>query len=312
MPPPPVYTSRVLAEAGAARDAARRRADRSDWQRLARGLYLPHTGTMTTVELATAALQYAGSPALLTGCIAAGALGMRWIPQVDRAQALVPAQTRRRKHPLFAVRRTARFHELEPWTWHGLLVAPPERVVLDAALSTRSLRAVRGIVLAAIEDRWTTPTDLRNLLQHEPRNGTGLLRAALRDSEDGAASPPEAELVDALRGCGLPFLVNPELRRAELRIGCPDGYFVGLGAGWEVESRERHDGDESFDATLWRHTAFGGHGLVLAHPTPRQIRADGPGTAAAVLAVARARLLLPEGLREPTDLTVIARGPILR
>ena len=237
---------------------------------------------------------------------------MRWIPKQDRAQALVPAQTRRCKHPLFAVRRSARFFELEPWTWYGLPVAPPERIVLDAALSARSLREVRGIVLAALEDGWTTPADLRDLLKHEPRNGTALLRTAIQDSENGAASPPEAELVDALGGCGLPFLVNPELQRGGVRIGYPDGYFVGLGAGWEVESRERHDGDESFDETLRRHTTFGGHGLVLAHATPRQIRADGPGTAAAVLAVARARLLLPAGLREPADLRIIARGPLLR
>ena len=305
-------TTPALTASGVARDTPRRLAERGDWRRLARGLYLPHARPPTEFDLASAVLHYAGRPALLTGRIAARALGMRWIPAVERAQALVPAETRRRAHPLFGVRRTSRFAELEPWTWSGLPVAPPERVVLDAALSACALRDARGIVMAAIEDRWTTAEGLRALLQHEPRNGTGLLRSAIRDSEAGAASPPEAELVDALRGCGLPFLANPELRRGEVRIGFPDGYFVGLGAGWEVESRERHEGAESFDTTLRRHTIFAGHGVALAHVTPRQIRADGHGTAAAVLAVSRARLLLPAAVREPADLLVIPRGPLLQ
>ena len=119
-------------------------------------------------------------------------------------------------------------------------------------------------------------------------------------------------MADALRGCRLPFLLNPELRMNGKLLGYPDGYFLGLGAGWEVESRERHEGDESFDETLGRHTVFGGHGLVLAHPTPRRIRQDPVLAASSVLRVARARLLLPSGLREPQGLEVIPRGPVLR
>jgi hypothetical protein len=293
-------------------DLARREVSADRWQRPARGFYVPHREPLDDVTLARIAVEYGGDQSLLTGLIAARALKMRWVPTLPGAQVLVPDSVRRRSTDAIAVRRSAGYASLSGWCWQGIATAPAERIVLDAAMRLPSLGLVRGLVLGAVADRWTTPDELTDLLAHEPRNGTALLRQAVRDARDGSASPPEAELVDALRGCRIPFLVNPELRLGGRTIGFPDGYFVGLGAGWEVDSRERHEGEEAFDATLGRHTTFGGHGLVLAHPTPRRIRMDTAGTAAAVLTVAQARLLLPPSVREPAGLEVVPRGPVIQ
>jgi hypothetical protein len=293
-------------------DLARREVAAGRWQGPVRGFYVPNVRPLEDATLARIAAAHGGKDALLTGLIAARALNMRWIPDLPGAQVLVPPEVRRRSWTLVGVRRCAAARRMTSWSWGGVRVAPPERIVLDLGLTVQNLQDVRGVVLGAVHDRWTTPGELTALLEREPRNGTALLRRAISNAAEGSVSPPEAELVDEMRGCGMPFLLNPELRRNGELLGYLDGYFVGLGAGWEVDSRERHDGDKSFDETLGRHTRLAGHGLMLAHPTPRQIRRDGPGTAAAVLAVAKARLLLPVALREPRDLVVVPRGPILR
>jgi hypothetical protein len=186
------------------------------------------------------------------------------------------------------------------------------RAVFDGALQLADLRSVRGLVLGAVADRATTVEEQVQILQSEPRNGTAMLRRAVRDAARGCASPPEAELVDSLIGCRLPFLVNPEVYVDDILVGIADVWFVGLGCGSEMDSRERHGADDDFDSTLARHDVFGGYGLVLSHLTPRRFRRDPAAAVTAVLNVARARLRLPAGLREPPGLRVVPRGPQLR
>lgn len=255
-----------------------------------------------------------GPQALLTGLLPAEALGIRWVPPTATVQVLIPASVRRAPRPGVQVRRTSAFAALaaDAWTWNGVAVAPPARVVLDAALTLDRLRDVRGVVLAAVADGLASTAELRQLLDREPRNGTALVRRALRDAATGAASPPEAELADGLRGCRLPFVVNAELRLHGRPLGFPDGYFVGLGAGWELDSRTHHEEADALEATLHRHTVFGAAGIALAHVTPRQLRRDPAGVVAAVLSVARSRQQLPAHLREPPGLEVLPRGPVLR
>jgi hypothetical protein len=310
--PDGLLTPGRLADAGFDEDLARREVAAGRWQRPVRGRYLPTADALDDLAVARVATSYAGDRSLLTGLIAARALELRWVPTRPGAQVLVPADVRRRPQDKIVVRRCAGIDALKPWLWHEVRVAPVDRVVLDCALGLADLREIRGVVLGAVADDRVSVEEIARLLAGEPRNGTALLRHALADAADGAASPPEAEMADALRGCGLPFLLIAELRRNGALLGYPDGYFLGLGAGWEVESRERHEGDDSFDATLGRHTVFGGHGIVLAHPTPKRIRQDSSLAASGVLGVARARLLLPADLREPRGLEVIPRGPVLR
>lgn len=301
-----------LAAIGLSRATADRRVRDNEWQRSATGSYLPNDRAPDALALARAAQDYAGPTGVVTGLLAAQALKMRWIPPARRAVVLVAGERRLRSTAHIAVRRCAALRDVARWRSGGITFAMGDRAVFDAARQLTDLRSVRGVVLGAVADRWTDVEDQRRILLAEPRNGTALLRRALRDAERGCASPPEAELVDELLGCRVPFLVNPAVYVDDLLLGYPDVWFVGLGCGSEMESRERHEEDDAFDSTLSRHDHFGAHGIVLSHLTPRRFRRDPAAAVAAVLAVVSSRLLLPATLREPAGLRIVPQGPLLR
>jgi hypothetical protein len=166
------------------------------------------------------------------------------------------------------------------------------------------------VVLGAVADNWADVSDLRQILDSTQRNGSGLGRRALLDAERGCASPPEAELVDALVGCGQPFYVNPQLLLEGRLLGSPDVWLPGLGLGGEVESQERHGSDEDTETTYDRHERMAAPGIELIHLSVRRIRRDVGEAAAHLLARAQRRARLPH--REPAGLVVVPRGPLLR
>jgi hypothetical protein len=262
--------------------------------------------------LAAAGQAYVGPAGFVTGLLAARAAGLRWVPAATRAAVLIDDERRLRSTSLIGVRRCAQLQQVGRWLRDDVTFATAHRAVFDGALQLSDLRAVRGLVLGAVADRRTTVEEQLRILSREPRNGTALLRRALRDAERGCASPPEAELVDSLIGCRVPFLVNPQIYVGYTLVGCADVWFVGLGCGSEMDSRERHEDDDDFDATLARHDLFGGYGLVLSHLTPRRFRRDPAAAVTAVMNVVRSRLRLPPTLREPPGLRVVPRGPQLR
>lgn len=129
------------------------------------------------------------------------------------------------------------------------------------------------MVLGAVADRWSGVDDLRRVLDSTPR-GSALCRRALQDGERGCASPPQAELVDALVGCGHPFYVNPELRLDGRLLGCPDVWLLGSCVGGEVESEERHGAGADTESTYDRHERMAAVGVELVHLSVRRIRRD--------------------------------------
>jgi hypothetical protein len=305
-----VLTSSELTDLGTSRSTADRLVASKEWQRFASGLYM--IGPPEPCGLARGAQSYGGPTSVVSGLLAAAAAGLRWVPPTTTAMLLIEGERRLRSTEFVKVRRSAALAEMPRRQQDGVDYALPTRAVFDAALQLSNLRDVRGVVLGAISDKRTSVDQQRQLLLAEPRNGTAFLRRAIRDAERGCASPPEAELVDGLLGCRLPFLVNPEIYVDDVLVGVADVWFLGLGCGGEMDSRERHEGDDEFDDTLSRHDRFGAHGLVLSHLTPRRFRRDPAAAVSAVLAVARTRLLLPAPLREPSGLRVVPRGPLLR
>jgi hypothetical protein len=253
------------------------------WQRVGPGLYLPNSDQPAPEALAAVGRAYAGAEGVVSGLVAARALELRWVPEPRRVTVLVSAERQLQSQPLVRVRRTASLADLATWRLGGVTYADAGRLVLDGGMGLRSLRDVRGVVLGAVAYRWTTVSEQQQILATEPRNGTRLLRRALRDADRGCASPPEAVLV-----------------------------FPGLGCGSEMDSRERHEDESNFERTLSRHDRFGGYGLVLSHLTPRRLRSDPAAAVMAVLDTARARLRLPAALREPAGLRLVPRGPLLR
>lgn len=252
-------------------------------------------------QLLVAAQHHAGDDLVITGALACRLLGLVDAPVEPVVDVLVPAGRRRvssdhvRVHPTI---RPPRFWVHES----GVRVADPHRAVVDAARRLTDLRDVRALVLSALQLRWCGLEELRAELDAGPRRGTALCRRVLGDWERGAWSAPEAEIADVAAADGrLPaFLLNPTVLVRGVVVGLADGWFVGLGLGWEVDSRRFHADDEGFDATLARHDGFGRHGLQLLHVTPRRARRMGSGygdvLAAAVAARARAAQPEPEGL----------------
>lgn len=287
-----LLTREALVGGGLNRYLGDRLARSGSGLRLAPSTYLLTTSP-TDAQLVAAARAHAGDDLVVTGLLACRLLGLADVPDDGAVDVLVEAARRRVSTRHVRVHSTRRL----PRYWihsSGARIADPHRAVVDAARDLTSLRDVRALVLGALSRRWCGLDELRAELEAGPRRGTALCRRALRDWEAGAWSAPEAEVADvaaaAVREGRLPpYLLNPTLLVGGVVVGQPDGWFRGLGLGWEVDSRRHHGEDDTFDATLARHDRFGGHGLQLLHVTPRRARLMGPAYADVLAAAAQAR-----------------------
>lgn len=300
-----LLTVPVLARLGISRDAAERAVSSGRWRRPVRGGYVPYARPSEPVELAMSGATYVGRRCVLTGLIPLHLLRLRWLPDATEAHLLVDDLVRRESQGPFVAQRTMCLDELDTWSRHGLRFASVERAVVDAARRAGSLREARGIVLGAVADRKASVPGLESALATCRRNGSALARRAIGDATRGCASPPEAELVDALLPLRRPFLVNPELWLDGVKLGSPDVLLVGASVGGEVESAERHEGDGKTESTYDRHERFASAGVELVHLSVARIRRD-PREAAGYYA-ARATA----GPPPPRGLVVLPRGPIL-
>lgn len=314
-----VVTAAELVSAKADPSLVRRLVARGRWTRLWRGVYLTAAHAAGPAVLAHAAIKHADqepgrrdpSPEpVVTGLAGARALGMRWVPDGKRVQVLVGPHVQRPSNDQVLVRRTHDLADVVPWQWHGVPVADGARIVVDGARECGSLRDVRGLVLGAVADLHADPATLTRLLDNGAVGGTAWARRAVGDAIRGAASPPEAELVDDLIGCGLPFYVNATLSMHGRFVGIADVYLVGTGVAGEMDSKEVHGDADALDDTLVRHETFTDAGLSLAHVTPGRYRANPTAFHDRLLgAVADRRR---RGLGEPGGLVVTPRGPLLR
>lgn len=186
----------------------------------------------------------------------------------------------------------------------------PERAVVDGARRLKDLSAVRALVLGAVCRRFCAADDLRLEVESGPRRGSGLVRRAVDDAIAGAWSAPEAEVADLVSTCvrarRLPgFMLNPTLLLGDQRIGAPDGYLLGTGVGWQVDSRRHHSSDDDFDATLAAHDGYAAYGMTMLHVTPRRLRTLRSAWVDMLVAAAQAN-----GAGEPAGLVVEPNGPV--
>lgn len=309
-------------------------AIRSHWQAPVRGVYVPHRIPLTDAEVAHVAVAHAGPDAVVSGALAARRYELRWLPDdVVGVVALVPAQTRRvSSHGLVLVRRCSSLAMMHTRSWEGVQVAPPAQVVVDTCrqlltirrakaprriqyqpggwFETWCLRDIRGIVLGAVADGHCTSTSLRELVDAGAMRDSALIRRACVDAMRGAASPPEAELVDGLLECGVLFACNVELWDGEVLVAVLDAYLVGTGVGAELDSKEVHERKDLLDATLRRDRRVSSYDVDLLHVTPTRYRSDPDQFHRDLFAAARDRLR--KGLGDPPGLRLVARGPLLR
>ncbi|MEX2289230.1 MAG: hypothetical protein WD794_02755 [Mycobacteriales bacterium] len=305
-----IITTAELLIAGRDPRVAERQVRAGHWQRPVRGVYVTHPRPLTYLDLGHAAHRLVHGRMVLSGLAVLSELGLRWLPNSSRVLALVPPDLRTRSSGRLVLRRTQELESLETWCRAGLALAPVERAVIDACRETEHLRDVRGVLLGAVADNWASVEDLEQVLATTQRNGSGSTRRALQDARRGAASPPEAELVDELIGCGVPFYVNPDVLLDGRFLGSPDIWFLGLGVGGEVESQERHGTEDDTESTYDRHERMtGATGVELVHLSVRRIRADIAEAAGHLLSYARPRTRLAQP--ELPGLTVSPRGPLL-
>lgn len=306
-----IVTTADLVTAGLDPAVAERQVRARNWQRPARGVYVTSDRQLTGLDLGRVAGRLAGRRLVVSGLVVLREVGLRWLPESEQVVGLVDPQVRTPSSGRVVLRRTKKLAALETWHRGGLDLAPVDRAVVDAAWEISSLRDVRGIVLGAVADNWVGADDLDRVLAMTQRNGSGFTRRAIRDARRGAASPPEAELVDELIGCGMSFYVNPDLFLDGRFLGSPDVYLPGLGLGGEVDSRERHESDDGdVESTYDRHERItSGTGIELVHLSVRRIRRDVTEAAAHLLSRVpeRRRMARPQ----PPGLVVVPRGPLL-
>jgi len=103
------------------------------------------------------------------------------------------------------------------------------------------------------------------------------------------------------------FLLNPVLRTSAGRVGQPDGYVVGTGVGWQVQSQHHHAGEDDLETTLAVHDAYAAHDLTMLHLTPCRLRRLGADWVELLFDAVVARA----GRGEPEGLVVEQRAPLL-
>ncbi len=277
---------------------------RGRWAPLAPSVWLTGAAPADDRALVAAALAHLGTDAVVTGLVAARAHGLREAPVDGTVEVLVPAGRRRVGSTAIRVRPTVR----PPRRQVGSPYAEPVRAVVDGARYLGELRAVRALLCEAVTGPLVSVADLAAELEAGGSAGSAVVRRAIADVAEGAWSAPEAELADHVRDAvrlGLlpPFLLNPVLLIDGRFLARPDGWFPGLGLGWEVDSWQHHGDRDTFDATLARHDRFASHGLGLVHVTPRRLRRVGPAYVEVLARAVQARRAAH--LPEPAGLVVV-------
>lgn len=298
----------ALVAAGLNHDLGDRLVREGSWLRLAPSVYLAGLGAPTDAQLVRAAALHVGRGHVVTGALACRALGLPDVPDDRTVEVLIPPGTRAVSTPYVVVHQTER----PPMTWQrgGTSYACGPRAVVDAARRAADLRTARALVLASVCTQLCTAASLSEEVEAGHSRGSGLVRRAVDDALAGAWSAPEAEAGDLVRAVvregRLPaFLLNPTLTVDGVRVGTPDGYVVGTGVGWQVDSRRHHGAPDDLDDTLAVHDRFAAHGLTLLHVTPRRLRLLGPLWAQLLVDAVGAR-----GGSEPRGLQVQPRGPL--
>ena len=180
------YTDRVIA----------RHIETRRWSRLLPGVYLTQPPPMPTDRLYAAALR-GGPGAVLSGGAALYGHGLRAVGRPRYELVLVAAGSGVRSFGRVRVRHTARLPA--PCLQPGPPLAPVERAVADHARSLLDIDDVRTVVAEAVQRGFCDVDSIAEELRAGRRNGSSLLRCAVGEVSDGAASAPEAPAGALLR-----------------------------------------------------------------------------------------------------------------
>jgi very-short-patch-repair endonuclease len=186
-----VISVRTALATGLTRGHIRWQIDRGRWQSPERGVVVTHSGPLTRPQRLWCVLEAVGPPAYLAGPTAAELDGLRGYTH-GRTRLLVPAwRTPRRTGGLVVHRSTL----LGSDHVHPARTPPRtrlERSLLDMASWSLCDDDARGALAAAIQQRLTTVTALRDALARSgPRPRSALIAVTLDDLDAGAESVAE-------------------------------------------------------------------------------------------------------------------------
>ena len=266
----PRVISRAQAYArGMSRPVVDRRVRSGRWRPVLPGVFLTRPDPVRR-DFVEAGLIWAAPRAQLSG---AEALVQYGVLRTSAAPLLVLTTIDRRppRQPWLTVRPTHRLNT--PVVLNGLCLAPVARAVADHCLTCRWLDDVRATVARAVQHQLCTVEQLQSEYDGGPRRGSALLRTALTEIQQGAASAPEARAGAALRKAELgPFEQNA-------RIDLPGGgYYVAdflwreLRAVLEIDSVEYHFDQAEWARTLRRHRELEAAGYSVIHMRPAEVR----------------------------------------
>ena len=286
--------TRSQALAAGMTEAALRHRTRVDgpWNVVLPGVYLAHTGSLTSGQREIAAVLYAGSGCVVTGAASLQRQGVR-VPLTEIVDVLIPDSAKRQTVGFVRTHRTTRMPE-RPWVNDGIRWAPVARAVADVARGDLQFQAVRAVVADAVQRRKCTVEQLASELRAGPNRGSGMLRAALEEVADGVASSAEGDLRKLVKVSKLPEpMYNPCLYVGQDFLAQPDLWWRDAGVAGELDSREWHLSPELWAKTMARHSAMSAQGIIVLHFTPGRIRTD------SARVVGELRSAIEAGLRRP-------------
>ena len=205
---------------------------------------------------------------------------------VGRCSAVRPRSARRRKAPIRARTRGGGQRGAQLWQGESSAYCAPAGTVPATGTATRSGRAcrrrprrslldiddVRTVVAEAVQRGFCDVDSIAEELRAGRRNGSSLLRRAVREVADGAASAPEAR---AGRCCerreSPPFEQNAPVVVGS-RCYFADFLWRELWAILEIDSREYHFAPQDWQATLRRDAALETAGYSVIHVVPSDLR----------------------------------------
>jgi hypothetical protein len=237
-----VVSRRQVLDAGGSDVEIERLLRRREWAPVHRGVYVAHTGPLTSFQRAWAALlRY--WPAVLAGASALQAHGLR---SPGREEELVEVAVAGRRHlePTPGI-RPCRLGDFEQVAL--LHLSPPrvrlEHAVLTVASRARSEDAAVAVLADACQSRRTTPALLRHRLDAMARlPRRRLLGEVLADVAQGAFSALERRyLRDVERAHGLPGGRRQRRVRPGRSVAHRDVDYLGLRTVVELDGRLGHE-----------------------------------------------------------------------
>lgn len=286
-----VVTHQELRDLGLASSTLCRRIGGSGpWQRLLPGVILTYTGQPNQRQRLTAALKYAGPPAVLTGGAALQLSSFRALPRLSNVLVLVPEAKQPASVGYVTIERTIRMPPLRKVS--GLPCAPLPRAVMDHVRRLQSIDDVRAVMAEAVQRHGCAVPDLVTELRQGSVRGSALPRSVIREITVGIRAVSESKLRDTLRRFGVR---EPDFYNAMLYdpvtgafIACPDGYYEDVGVALESDSMEFHLDPQSYKRTQRRQRLMASYGIIVVPTAPGDVATDPAGFARGVDTAVRA------------------------